>query len=80
MNNYFPIKIDDITLMVKRLNFKNYCGAFEIWKKSSLQFILVHDKNRSVNHAWNVDHDESSQVSQEYINKIVTAIDFHDAK
>ena len=79
MNTRFPIKINDITLMVKKLNFKNYYGAFEIWKKDHIQFILVHNINRRENHAWNVDYTESSQVSQEYINKIVTAIDSHYA-
>jgi len=79
MNNIFTILIDNEPLEVRKLNFKNYSGAFEIWKKSEIQFILVHDKGSSVNHAWNVDYADSSQVSQEYINKIITAIDFHYA-
>jgi len=79
MNDIFTILIDNQPLEVRRLNFKNYYRAFEIWKKSAIQFILVHNRNRSVNHAWNVDYAESSQVSQEYIDKIVTAIDSHYA-
>jgi hypothetical protein len=79
MNNYFSIKINEITLRVKKLNFKNYFGAFEIWKKNHIQFILVHNINRRENHAWNVGDVESSQVSQQYIDKIVTAIDSHYA-
>jgi hypothetical protein len=78
MNDYFPIKIDNITLKVKRLNFKNYSAAYEIWKKDSIQFILVHDAKRRENHAWNIEHGESSNVSQEYIDKIAGAIDFHN--
>jgi len=79
MNNYFSIKINEITLRVKKLNFKNYFGAFEIWKKNHIQFILVHNISRRENHAWNVADAESSQVSQQYIDKIVTAIDSHYA-
>ena len=80
MNNDFPITINDITLRVKKLNFKNYSGAFEIWKKDNIQFILVHNTNTSENKAWSVDDNESSNVCQEYIDKIVTAIDSHYAK
>jgi hypothetical protein len=80
MDNYFPIKIDDITLKVRKLNFKNYCGAFEIWKKDSIQFILVHNLNRSENRAWSVNYNESSNISQDYIDKIMTAIDSYYAK
>jgi hypothetical protein len=79
MNNYFSIKINEITLRVKKLNFKNYFGAFEIWKKNHIQFILVHNISRRENHAWNVANAESSQVSQQYIDKIVAAIDSHYA-
>ena|GEM_PF-4033640 len=77
MNDDFPIKINDIVLTVKKLNFKNYCGAYEIWKKDNIQFILVHNVSKRIHHAWNVDHDESSNVSQKYINEIVSAIEFH---
>lgn len=77
MNTYFPIQINDITLRVKKLNFKNYCGAFEIWEKDNIQFILVHNRNRRENHAWCVDESESLEVTQEYINKIIKAIDAH---
>ena len=77
MSNIFTININDELLEVRKLNFKNYHGAYEIWKKSELQFILVHDINKSKGHAWNVDYAESSKVSQEYIDKIVTAIDGH---
>ena len=48
-------------------------------KGLEIQFILVHDINRNTNHAWNVDYAESSKVSQEYIDKIITAIDSHYA-
>lgn len=80
MNTDFKIRINDITLRVKKLNFKNYCGAFEIWKKDNIQFILVYNTERSENHAWSVNDNESSNVCQEYIDKIVTAIDSHYAK
>ena len=79
MNTRFPIKINDITLMVKKLNFKNYFGAFEIWKKNHIQFILVHNISRRENHAWNVNDAESSNVSQQYIDKVVRAIDSYYA-
>jgi hypothetical protein len=77
MNDIFTIVIDNEPLEIRKLNFRNYWRAFEIWKKSSIQFILVHDIDRSVNHAWNVDYAESLKVSQEYINKIIAAIDSH---
>ena len=77
MNDIFTIIINNEPLEVRRLNFKNYYRAFEIWKKSAIQFILVHDRDRSINHAWNVDYAEASKVSQAYINKIVKAIDSH---
>jgi hypothetical protein len=79
MNDIFTIIIDNEPLEVRKLNFKNYDGAFEIWKKAEIQFILVHDINRNTNRAWNVDYAESSQVSQEYIDKIAAAIDSHYA-
>jgi len=79
MNDIFTITIDNEPLEVRKLNFKNYDGAFEIWKESEIQFILVHDISRNTNHAWNVDYAESSQVSQEYIDRIATAIDSHYA-
>ena len=79
MNDIFTIIIDNEPLEVRKLNFKNYGGAFEIWKKSEIQFILVHDINKNTNHAWNVDYAESSQVCQEYIDKIAGAIGSHYA-
>jgi hypothetical protein len=78
MNDIFTIVIDGKSLEIRKLNFKNYLGAYEIWKKSKLQFILVHDTNRNTNHAWNVDYTESSKVSPRYIDKIITAIDAHN--
>ena len=77
MNDIFTIIIDNEPLEVRKLNFKNYPGAYEIWKNLEIQFILVHDINRNTNHAWNVDYAESSQVSQEYIDKIADTIDSH---
>ena len=79
MNDIFTIIIDNEPLEVRKLHFKNYAGAYEIWKKSEIQFILVHDINRNTNHAWNVDYAESSQVSQEYIDKTIAAINAHNA-
>ena len=79
MNDIFTIFINNEPLQVRKLNFKNYDGAFEIWKESSIQFILVYEKNRNINHAWNVDCTESLKVSQHYINKIISAIDSHYA-
>ena len=77
MSDIFTIIIDNEPLEVRKLNFKNYPGAFEIWKKKEIQFILVHDVDKNINHAWNVDYAEASKVSQEYINKIVAAINSH---
>jgi len=65
--------------MVKKLNLKNFCLAFEIWNKENIQFILVHDINRSKNNQWKIDYDESLKVSREYVDKIVIAIDSHYA-
>ena len=79
MNDIFTIIIDSEPLQIKKLNFKNYCGAYEIWEKSEIQFILVHDRDRAVNLAWNVDYAESSKITQEYINKIAAAIESHYA-
>ena len=75
MNDIFTITIDNKTLEVRKLKFKNYLGAYEVWKNSTIQFILVHDENS--NRAWNIDYAESSEVSQEYIDKIIDAIDSH---
>ena len=77
MSDIFTIVIDGTSLEIRTLNFKNYSGAYEIWKKSALQFILVHDENKSEGHAWNVDYAESSEVSPQYINKIIMAITEH---
>ena len=77
MNDIFTIVIDNEPIEVRKLNFKNYLGAYEIWIKSEIQFILVHDENS--NHAWNVDYAESSKVSQVYVDKIVAAIESHYA-
>ena len=77
MNDIFTITIDNEPLEVRKLKFKNYLAAYEIRKNSAIQFILVHNENS--NEAWNVDYAESSQVSQQYIDKIVAAIDSHYA-
>ena len=79
MNINFTIIIDEEPLEVRKLNFKNYPGAYEIWKKSEIQFILVHDLDKDINHAWNVDYAESLKVSEEYIDKIIAAINAHYA-
>jgi len=79
MSDIFTIVIDGKSLEIRKLNFKNYFGAYEIWKESELQFILVHDVNKSESHAWNVDCAEASEVSTGYISKIITAIDDHYA-
>ena len=75
MNESFSINLNNETLEVRELNLKNYCGAFEIWKKGELQFIIVHNINISQNPAWSVDHSESSNVSQEYIDAVGNQID-----
>lgn len=75
MNDIFPITINSEILEVRKLKFKNYRGAYEILKNSAIQFILVHNENS--NEAWNVDYAESSQVSPEYMDKIITAISSH---
>ena len=75
MNSPFSIKIDNIALIVKKLNFKNYYRAFEIWKMNIIQFILVHNMNRNDNHAWSVD--AYANVTQSHIDKIIAAIDLH---
>ena len=77
MNDIFTIIIDNEPLEVRKLNFKNYSGAYEIWKKSAIQFILVHNADSSK--AWNVDYSESTKVSQGYIDKIIAAINAHYA-
>ena len=77
MNDIFTIIIDNEPLEVRKLNFKNYSGAYEIWKKSVIQFILVHDADSDK--AWNVDYAESTKVSQGYIDKIIAAINAHYA-
>ena len=77
MNDIFTIIIDNEPLEVRKLHFKNYAGAYEIWKKSAIQFILVH--NADSGKAWNVDYAESAKVSQEYIDKIIAAINAHYA-
>ena len=41
MRDSFTIKIGDETLEVKELDEENYSDAFEIWKGSVLQFIIV---------------------------------------
>ena len=75
MNDIFTIVINKEPLEVRKLTFKNYTGAFEIWKKSAIQFILVH--NADSGKAWNVDYAESAKVSQGYIDKIIAAINAH---
>ena len=80
MSDIFTIIIDGDTLEIRTLNFKNYSGAYEIWKKSELQFILVHDENKNEVHAWNINYAESSEVSPQYLNKIITAITKHLSK
>ena len=77
MHDIFTIIIDNEPLEVRKLNFKNYTGAYEIWKKSAIQFILVH--NADLVKAWNVDYAESAKVSQGYIDKIIAAINAHYA-
>ena len=77
MNDIFTIIIDNEPLEVRKLNFKNYAGADEIWKKSAIQFILVHSAD--LGKAWNVDYAESAKVRQEYIDKIIAAINAHYA-
>ena len=79
MRDIFTIVIDNEPLEVRKLNFKNFIGAYEIWKKSQIQFILVHDIDRRESHAWSVNYAESPKVSQQYIDKIITAIDSHYA-
>src|SRR5579863_8290274 len=74
MNNFFAIQIEDDILKVKRLNFKNFSGAFEIWKKDYIQFILVQNQHNE-GRAWTVDHD--ADINQEYLDKIVAAIHYH---
>jgi hypothetical protein len=64
---------------VRRLNFKDCDGAFEVRNKKEIQFILVHDINRNTNCACNVGYAEYSKVTQEYINEIVSAIDSYYA-
>jgi hypothetical protein len=75
MNDIFTISINNEPLEVRKLKFKNYLGAYEIRKNSAIQFILVHNENS--NKAWNVDYAESSQVSSEYMDKIITAINYY---
>ena len=77
MNDIFTITIDNETLEVRKLKFKNYSGAYEIWKNSAIQFILVHNEDSS--HAWNINYAESSKVSPKYIAKIIAAINSHYA-
>ena len=77
MSDIFTIIIDGDPLEIRTLNFKNYSRAYEIWKKSALQFILVYDENKREGHAWNLDYAESSEVSPQYINKIIRAITEH---
>jgi hypothetical protein len=77
MSDIFTIIIDNQPLEVRKLKFKNYLAAYEIWKNSAIQFILVHNENS--NDAWNVDYAEISQVSPEYMDKIITAISSHYA-
>ena len=77
MNDIFPITINSEILEVRKLKFKNYRGAYEILKNSAIQFILVHNANS--NDPWNVDYSETSKVSPEYLDKIITAISSHYA-
>ena len=77
MSDIFTIIINGDSLEIRTLNFKNYSGAYEVWKKLELQFILVHDENKNEVHAWNVNYAESPEVSPQYINKIIAAITEH---